>query len=577
MAGVRDAAAMPPTVSEPPPNHAIRTSAHAYRIGKLAKALCRGRCGPSMASGHRGRQRRWLSVTMGTMSASDAAPLPRLGEVFFDVRGNSRSMRLSWYADTGVAVLSIWQGGMCTGTFRLAIADLPRMVETLQRGPGGQQPGWDAGAPGQAFADAPADATAQVHAMGPLSGQMMQPAPSDFPDNGADQGEYRSGTTDYLAEPLDRRSAPGPAGYPGEPQPPDRRGAAPDYLADPPDPRAGPPEYPSAFPGRPDGPAQYPAEPPGQRQDPRSGPVGYPGEPQPPDRRGGGPDYLADPLEALGQLGVPDAPRTPDPYQSGARDYLTGPPPEQRPGPSEYLTEPPPEQRPRPYLTQSLPDQRAKPAEYPTEPPQDPRDSRGRPAEYLSEPPQDPRGPRGRPAEYLSEPPQDPRGRPAEYLSEPPLDPRAGQTDYLTGPSAYPGRPPEQRSDYLADLPVTANADDRAGYGADFHAGSSYPGAGDSGAYPRGPGRQATYPGEPASDPYLAGTGPLDYPGEAPVSHYPGGSSASRSEPSSAAQSDPLGPSTADYPVHYGAALTDDMADEPPVESSPYQRRRGSR
>ena len=72
---------------------------------------------------------------MGSMSASDAAPLPRLGEVFFDVRGESRSMRLSWYADTGVAVFSIWQGGMCTGTFRLPIADLPRMIETLQRGP----------------------------------------------------------------------------------------------------------------------------------------------------------------------------------------------------------------------------------------------------------------------------------------------------------------------------------------------------------------------------------------------------------------------------------------------------------
>jgi len=74
---------------------------------------------------------------MGTMSASDAAPLPRLGEVFFDVRGSSRSMRLSWYSDTGVAVFSIWQGGTCTGTFRLPIDDLPRMVEALQRGPRG--------------------------------------------------------------------------------------------------------------------------------------------------------------------------------------------------------------------------------------------------------------------------------------------------------------------------------------------------------------------------------------------------------------------------------------------------------
>jgi len=69
------------------------------------------------------------------MSASDAAPLPRLGEVFFDVRGNSRSMRLSWYADTGIAVFSIWQGGRCTGTFRLPMEDLARMIEILQRGP----------------------------------------------------------------------------------------------------------------------------------------------------------------------------------------------------------------------------------------------------------------------------------------------------------------------------------------------------------------------------------------------------------------------------------------------------------
>src|ERR1700761_2371954 len=71
---------------------------------------------------------------MGSMSASDAAPLPRLGEVFFDVRGSSRSMRLSWYSNTGIAVFSIWQGGTCTGTFRLPIDDLSRIVDSLRRG-----------------------------------------------------------------------------------------------------------------------------------------------------------------------------------------------------------------------------------------------------------------------------------------------------------------------------------------------------------------------------------------------------------------------------------------------------------
>src|SRR5215469_2594098 len=77
-------------------------------------------------------------ATRSSMSASDAAPLPRLGEVFFDLRGNSRSMRLSWYADTDVAVFSIWQGGKCTGTFRLPMDDLGRMIEILQRGPEGR-------------------------------------------------------------------------------------------------------------------------------------------------------------------------------------------------------------------------------------------------------------------------------------------------------------------------------------------------------------------------------------------------------------------------------------------------------
>src|ERR1022692_455363 len=81
---------------------------------------------------------------MGSMSMSDAAPLPRLGEVFFDVRSPSRSLRISWYADTGVAVLSIWQGGTCTGSFRLPMGDLPRLIATLQRGPDGcARPGED--------------------------------------------------------------------------------------------------------------------------------------------------------------------------------------------------------------------------------------------------------------------------------------------------------------------------------------------------------------------------------------------------------------------------------------------------
>jgi hypothetical protein len=76
-------------------------------------------------------------ATIGVMSEPDAVPLPRGGEVFFDVRGEARSMRLSWYADSAVAVFSIWQGNRCTATFRLPFGDLARMVEVLQSGPAG--------------------------------------------------------------------------------------------------------------------------------------------------------------------------------------------------------------------------------------------------------------------------------------------------------------------------------------------------------------------------------------------------------------------------------------------------------
>ncbi|MGI8332176.1 hypothetical protein ACRYCC_19590 [Actinomadura scrupuli] len=63
-----------------------------------------------------------------------ATPLPRVGEVFFDDRGEDRVLRLSWHPDAEVMVLSIWNGGACTGTFRLAARDVPVLMETLSQG-----------------------------------------------------------------------------------------------------------------------------------------------------------------------------------------------------------------------------------------------------------------------------------------------------------------------------------------------------------------------------------------------------------------------------------------------------------
>ena len=62
-------------------------------------------------------------------------------------------MRLSWYANTGIAVFSIWQGGTCTGTFRLPLDDLSRLVDSLGRG----------------LSDGPVQATGGQGATGPIA------------------------------------------------------------------------------------------------------------------------------------------------------------------------------------------------------------------------------------------------------------------------------------------------------------------------------------------------------------------------------------------------------------------------
>lgn len=244
---------------------------------------------------------------MGSMSASDAAPLPRLGEVFFDVRGNSRSMRLSWYADTGVAVLSIWQGGMCTGTFRLAIADLPRMVETLRRGPAGQAHGGDA--TGQAFAPAPAAAT------------QAQAEPADY---GAPTAAYPPDPAAYRTEPAAYQADP--AAYPPQDLPAYQQQAADyhtgtaayphtgatGYAADYQNRAAG---YPPERAGYPASAAADPTDPPGYR----ASPAGYlppPAEYQP-EYQPGRADYRARPAEYPGYSA--------DQYQAGPADYRTGP------------------------------------------------------------------------------------------------------------------------------------------------------------------------------------------------------------------------------------------------------------
>lgn len=60
--------------------------------------------------------------------------LPRSGEVFFDERGEDRALRLSWHPDVDLMVLSLWDRGTCTTTFRLPAAELPGFIAMLSRG-----------------------------------------------------------------------------------------------------------------------------------------------------------------------------------------------------------------------------------------------------------------------------------------------------------------------------------------------------------------------------------------------------------------------------------------------------------
>jgi hypothetical protein len=208
---------------------------------------------------------------MGTMSASNAAPLPRLGEVFFDVRSAARSLRISWYADTGVAVLSIWQGETCTGSFRLPMADLPRMIEALQRGPdvlagpGGEDQA-PSGQSAQAGQPGPAAAAGGREPANPGSLHYLAAAPPGaHPDQATAWYPGDAATAGYPADAAAGGYPDSPAGYRDE-----------QAAAHHPDGLTAPGRQERLAPARH---ATQPGQPPDAGQPPHADPSPYPGEP----------------------------------------------------------------------------------------------------------------------------------------------------------------------------------------------------------------------------------------------------------------------------------------------------------
>lgn len=63
-----------------------------------------------------------------------ATPLPRAGEIYLDARSPSRALRVSWHAEAGVVVLSLWRGNLCVSTFQLAVDEVPDLIDVLRAG-----------------------------------------------------------------------------------------------------------------------------------------------------------------------------------------------------------------------------------------------------------------------------------------------------------------------------------------------------------------------------------------------------------------------------------------------------------
>lgn len=61
-------------------------------------------------------------------------PLPLTGEIYLDARSPSRALRVTWHHEAGLVVLSLWRDTTCAGTFRLAIEEVPDLIDVLRAG-----------------------------------------------------------------------------------------------------------------------------------------------------------------------------------------------------------------------------------------------------------------------------------------------------------------------------------------------------------------------------------------------------------------------------------------------------------
>jgi hypothetical protein len=65
---------------------------------------------------------------------SAARPLPELGSIFLDDRGDGRALRVSWHSESDLVVLSMWRDNICVASFRLGVEEVPDLIAMLRAG-----------------------------------------------------------------------------------------------------------------------------------------------------------------------------------------------------------------------------------------------------------------------------------------------------------------------------------------------------------------------------------------------------------------------------------------------------------
>ncbi|WP_174524574.1 hypothetical protein [Nocardioides jensenii] len=62
------------------------------------------------------------------------SPFTRAGSIHLDARGGDRALKVTWHHEAGVVVLSLWRENVCAASFRLAVDEVPDLIDALRAG-----------------------------------------------------------------------------------------------------------------------------------------------------------------------------------------------------------------------------------------------------------------------------------------------------------------------------------------------------------------------------------------------------------------------------------------------------------